>query len=175
MSLWGKIDRANNAPKYMVFAVSNATGNVAFSNTTVGAFIPGVSAGIFGVTPAEANTLQRGVSPGWVVETRGTGPVTSLRIANGGVDYANSDKIRISGGTTNATGTLTTNSTGGITSVTLVNPGAGFINVANSTLAVTNATNGSTGGSNASITFTLGGRAGRINYETQAFVRVVAP
>ena len=74
--------------------------------------------------------------------------------------------------TTNATATITTNSTGGVTALTLTANGSGFANtghikiqVANST-APSNSTNGNTsGGSGLTLTITLGGRSGRVSRE----------
>ena len=57
-----------------------------------------------------------------------------------------------------------TNSTGGITSVTITSAGEGFVSTG--TVAVTNSTAGASAGANAVLTATLGGRAGRVSYET---------
>lgn len=164
MPLWGNADAANNAPKYTVEAASGTRGNTAYGNTTVGAFVGGATVGVFGVNPAEAAVNKDVVHPGWVVVKQGTGFVSSLAIVTGGTGYSNSDLVRVSGGTLNASATLVTNSTGGITSVSLGSKGGGFVST--STAAVTNSTGGSSGGSNATFSVTLGGRAGRISMET---------
>ena len=79
----------------------------------------------------------------------------------------------MSNGVVNATATITTNSTGGVTALTLTNGGSGFANtghiviqVANTT-APSNSTNANTSaGTSLTLTLTLGGRAGRVNRET---------
>jgi hypothetical protein len=89
-----------------------------------------------------------------------------VSVTAGGTGYANSDLIRVSGGTVNAAGSITTNATGGISSIVITNPGSGFVNVSASTVAVTNSTAGASAGSGATFTLNLGGRAGRVSYET---------
>jgi hypothetical protein len=92
----------------------------------------------------------------------------------GGTDYANGEVITFSNGQSNAIGTLTTNSTGGITAVTFERRGRGFSNTLNTVvgIATANGTNGNVvatslyAGSGATLTVTLGGRAGRRNFET---------
>lgn len=113
--------------------------------------------------------------------------IVSAAASPGGTGYNNTDVITFSNGVTNATATPTTNSTGGITSIAITAVGRGFINATAIAVGVTNATGGATGGSGATITPTLhtttvtftvgtgsgstlvavlGGRAGRIEYET---------
>lgn len=164
MPLWGNADAANSAPKYTVDAASGARGPAAYGNTTVGAFVDGASMGVFGVDAAEASISDVVVHPGWVVVRQGTGYVDSVAVAVGGTGYSNSDKIVISGGTSNASGTLVTNSTGGVVSAALSDGGAGFVST--TSVSVTNSTGGTSAGSNAVITAALGGRAGRTSMET---------
>jgi hypothetical protein len=140
-----------------------------FGNTTIGAFTPGKEVGQFPVTVQEmANTAgeRRDVAhAGWNMRHAWSGPVVSFGVSAGGTGYSNTDLIKVSGGQTNAAGSLTTNSTGGILTATLTASGNGFINVSSSTLAITNSTGGASLGSGATLTFTLGGRAGRVFYE----------
>jgi hypothetical protein len=84
-----------------------------------------------------------------------------------GTGYGNTNLVNVSNGTVNAAATLTTNSTGGIATVTLTAGGSGFINTASAAVSVTNATGGATGvGTGATLDPVLGGRANRVWYET---------
>lgn len=169
MALWGSNSAiANNAPKTGIIDRSDVRGNTAFGNTTVGAFRTNQAIGVFGVDTAETiNAAANAVThAGWVKVVQGVGSVANLVIVAGGSSYTNTDLIRVSGGTSNASGTLVTNSTGGITSVTITGAGAGFKSVATSTVAVTNSSGGTSAGSSATFTLTLGGRAGRVQMET---------
>ena len=108
--------------------------------------------------------------------------VANVIVAGTATGYNNTDVLAISNGTINGTATFVTNATGGFTTanVTITNPGLFVNNAANNTVVVTaKAANGaaslgsgatftanlatSTGGT---VTFTLGGRSGRVWYET---------
>lgn len=178
MASWGKSDVVSNSVSWAADLVNAGSGNAAkaaasgnlFSNSTGSAFVRDQAVGVFGVSVAEkANTSgesKRVAHAGWNLRRAGTGPLATLVIATGGTGYANTDTIKVSGGKVNAAATLVTNSTGGITSVSITNPGEGFVNTTSVTVAVANSTGGATGGSNATFTVTLGGRAGRVHYET---------
>jgi len=103
----------------------------------------------------------------------------------GGSGYANGETFVVSNGVINATGTLTTNSLGGITALTFGLPyyaGSGFSNITNSkvTLTTSGGTNGNVtvatlgGGSGFVATATLGGRAGRVSAETLVYVKAMS-
>jgi hypothetical protein len=175
MSLWGNLDgrTGNNKPVYAntTYRISNSTinGNEANTAKYYGA--------TYGVSVTEAsNTLSDGkkvAHAGWVSQKIGTGPVASIAITSGGQGYNAAGFLTISGGgdgTINVSYTIA-NSLNSmqsyssnarqnvIASITINSPGAGF-NVAPTVIA---------GGSNiapASFTVTLGGRAGRVQYET---------
>lgn len=176
MSLFGSIDQANNSPKYGAQNLSLGSGPAAqvanttalYQNTTSGVFITHQADGVFGVaeehlanTSGEAKKVNH---TGWNLRIAGTGSVANVTITDGGTGYSNSDLIEVSGGTVNAAGSLVTNSTGGITSVTITSAGEGFVSAG--TVAVTNSTAGASAGANALFTVNLGGRAGRVSYET---------
>lgn len=57
--------------------------------------------------------------------------ITTPTIISGGTGYANNEKLIFSGGTNSiqANGYITTNTSGGIVGVTLVNPGAGYYSI----------------------------------------------
>lgn len=131
MSLWGKKDQANNAPKWksIVAGTSTLRGNNFFSNTTPNALVNNEVVGLFGVDQTEAGVKQRGVTPGWVIVRTGTGPITAMT-ATAGVGFANGDTITVSNGSANATATLTTNATGNLVSVNIPSTGlgSGYVN-----------------------------------------------
>ena len=166
MPMWGKVDQANSAPKNQFVTQATANGEAAYGNVTVGAFTAKQAVGIFGVTDAEAQVSGAMASPGWTKITQGTGPVVSLTVADGGTGYSNTDVGTISGGTSNASFTVVTDGDGIITAATVTGGGAGFKNVGAATVAVANSTGGASAGADAEITPVLGGRAGRVQYET---------
>lgn len=108
--------------------------------------------------------------------------IATLSGVPSGTGYANGDTIRFSNGAAgsiNATGTITTNTTGGITAVAFSAPGyAGrqFINATATNVAITTvggsgatiavATLGTGSGYTSNGTVVLGGRAGRVTHET---------
>lgn len=175
MSLWGNKDYAtgNNKPVYAntTYLVSNSTINGSKANTAK------YYGAVWGVSATEAaNTLVDGkkvAHAGWVSQKIGTGPIASIAIVSGGQGYNAAGFLTISGGgdgtvnvsytIANSQNTLQSYSSNArwnaIATLTIVNGGAGF-NVAPTVIA---------GGSNiaaASFAVTLGGRAGRVNYET---------
>jgi hypothetical protein len=175
MSLWGNLDgrTGNNKPVYAntTYRISNSTINGSVANTAkyYGATY-GVSAEEAGNTVADGKKVAHA---GWVSQKIGTGPVASIAITSGGQGYNAAGFLTISGGgdgTINVSYTIA-NSLNSmqsyssnarqnvIASITINSPGAGF-NVAPTVIA---------GGSNiapATFTVTLGGRAGRVQYET---------
>lgn len=172
MPLWGGTDNAANSTTYALNQL-NKTANsdnrtALFGNTTMGAFVAGQTVSQEGLKASEVGSSTGGAHAGWNIKKTGTGSLLSISIAAGGTGYSNTDLINIpaSGtGSVNATATLTTNATGGIITTTITNVGAGFVTV-NPSVSVTNATGGSTGGSTANLVATVGGRAGRVDYET---------
>ena len=135
---------------------SNATGNTKpkYANTS----------SVYGVTAAEAaNTSGDGkkvAHAGWVQQSVGTGPISSIAINIGGAGYSNG--FLTIGGTTGGTGAnaaFTVNATGAITTITLNAGGSGF-NAA-PTISGTGVNTAI-----AQMTATLGGRGGRRFYET---------
>lgn len=155
MALWGKINQANNAPKYKVLAESTANGQVLFANTTISAFIPNAATGTYGM----ANNSSPKTHSGWIVRREGTGPVIGLTITVPGTGYSNSGVVTISGGLVNATANITTNGSGVITTITNLTSGSGFKNSSNTVVAI------SGGGTGATLTPILGGRANRVHEE----------
>lgn len=181
MSQWGKDDNAANSvlwgTTYVNLPANTVNSNTLFQNVTVGAFLNNNVAmkkavGQFGVSAAEAaNTSGEGkkvAHAGWNLRTVGTGSLATLVISDPGKQYANGDVVTINAGTggTNATATVATSPLGNVTSVSITSVGGGFITTAPSGITVANSTGGATTGSNAVFTATVGGRAGRVQYET---------
>lgn len=147
MPLWTKDDSAGGAPKYKINSNSTANGSSLFGTQVVG------------LGDGEYNGKKN--HTGWTRVQRGTGPVSTITIGAAGTGYANTDTVKVSGGTTNAAATIVTNGAGAIQTVTITNNGAGFVN--NSTATVTITTSAGTG---ATLTPVLGGRANRVQTET---------
>ena len=150
-----------------------------FSNTTPGAFIPGLETGVFGVSATEmANNVlnsskERGAHAGWNFRRAGTGPIVSIAANATLTGYNNNDIITVRSpavGGANARITFTTNASGGSLSFTIANSGAGFdlVTIPTSNISITNATGGTAAGNNTvtNLVVTAGGRAGRIHHET---------
>lgn len=157
MPLWTKDDSAAGAPKIQI---NGGLGNPALGAASFGTTVVGLGDGEY---------VGKKAHTGWTRVIRGKGPVSSIAITAAGTGYSNTDFVRVSGGTTNAYASVTTNGSGGITALTLApNVGGGFVN--NSTISVGVFTAGSTGGSasagtGATFTVTLGGRANRVQTE----------
>ena len=169
MSVWSNSDSANAAPIFPgVAGVNNANGSQMFGNTQIAAFNTGLreTTGIFGVDVTEQTvSMSSNTHPqhaGWVLVTRGTGPIISVT--------ANTSSVA-----TNTTLTLTGGGTGAVQANVYVSVNAqGY--VVNSAIQI-HELNGFLGGNyltvpahgtagNARFTFTLGGRAGRSQAET---------
>jgi hypothetical protein len=155
MSLWGKIDQANNAPKFKINATSPNTGIQLYGTQVVG------------LDDGEVAASSRANHTGWTKVIRGTGPVANITISAAGSGYTNGNVVRVTGGTANALATVTTNGSGGITSLTLTKGGAGFANVSSTTTTIRVSEAGAaSAGTGATLVVTLGGRAGRVQNET---------
>jgi len=198
MSLWGNLNQQNNAPRFTTFTVdrnqktrltgvgnTNTTTSVAdisaitsYANTTIGAFETLEAVGTFGVNTAVCTSRyttsgSKGISPGWINAYVGTGPITgvTLTTATLGAGFSNSTSaVTIKGpGTANASGTVLTNTAGNLVSIAITSGGQGFPNAANITsIGVSVGTGANT---LSSYNFTLGGRAGRVQYETLVFIK----
>jgi len=171
MALWGSLDASNNAPKQTdttgyggTTPQVTANGQVYYANTAIGAYSAQQAIGIFGVDATEqgAATAAKGVPQhaGWVIRKVGTGPIVSIT-ANAGAVGTNSF-ITFSGGngidgsgSVAANASVSVNTAGYITSITINNPGV-YANTPVATPA----------SGNAVFTVTMGGRANRVQTET---------
>jgi hypothetical protein len=170
MSLWTNSDSANAAPIFPgVAGVNNANGSQMFGNTQIAAFNTGLreTTGIFGVDTTEqtvsATSNTHPQHAGWVLVTRGTGPIISVTANTGAANNSGSGYITLTGG-----------GTGAIQANVFVTVDAN--NRIQNTAFTINEQDGFIGGNylippvgaygNAVFTFTLGGRAGRSQTET---------
>jgi hypothetical protein len=167
MSLNGSIDQANNAPKYAIAGGLGVTANgqVMFGNTTISAYVVNTAMGVFGVDSTEAGVAGEGkkvAHAGWNLRKSGTGPVASIKIVNAGNDYKTGGWITFAGGGgsgANASYTVNT-TTNTVNSITLISGGSNYTGTPTANIANAN------GAITASIAVTMGGRAGRVHYET---------
>lgn len=168
MSLWTNSDAANGAPKFAGVAGANTaiTGSQMFGNTQIGAFSTGLreTTGIFGVDTTEqtvsATSNTHPQHAGWVLVTRGTGPIISITANTGAANNLGSGYITLTGGGVGANQanilvTVDANNRIQNTAFT-INDGGNYL--------IAPTLSGSFG--NAAFTFTLGGRAGRSQTET---------
>ena len=179
MPQWGASNNASNSVSWAAQLV-NTTANSAnktalFANTTMGAFVAGKTVSVVGASSTTANNAQ-GLTAGWNLKTTGTGSISEFTVTVGGTGYANGDVVKVAAtgtGAVNASATVSTNATGGITSLLVVNSGAGFITTA-PTVAFANSSGGATSGSGATVVATAGGKAGRVSYETLVAMGTIA-
>lgn len=174
MSLWGNEDSAANSPKFGPAQVNrpNTSGNITalFSNTSPNVWQNGTTnmskvVGSFGVSTDEvANTSGEGNKvphAGWNLRTAGLGALDSVVVTSAGASYANTNTFVIVNSVgANATGNVVTNATGNVVSVNITEPG-GLFNTTSPTLTITTGT-----GSGAVLSPVVGGRAGRVQFET---------
>ena len=180
MPLWGNLDAASGNQKPVFANTSNA-----YSNSTINGTAANTNAyygNMYGVSAGEqANAVKSGAHSGWVSQKIGTGPVVSLSVAGGrgtGINANgfiiltdgsylrqgnNSNISFVMANTQNTLERFSTNPTwNGVGSITVVNGGSGWSNANAITGVVSNAANTT----QPTVTVTLGGRAGRIQYET---------
>jgi hypothetical protein len=180
MPLWGNLNTASGNQKPVFANTSNA-----YSNSTINGTAANTNAyygNMYGVSAGEeANAVKGGAHSGWVSQKIGTGPVVSLSVAGGrgtginangfiiltDVSYLrqgnNSNISFVMANTQNTLERFSNNPTwNGVGSITVVNGGSGWSNASAITGVVSNAANTT----QPTITVTLGGRAGRIQYET---------
>jgi len=108
--------------------MSRTDGTIDGLNATV---LASPSSGSGVVSKAVAINSGKGYQDGEIVKAYLYGGLTTPGIINGGTNYSNNDVLIFQGGGTNApaSGYVTTNTTGGITSVILNYSGSGYIDV----------------------------------------------
>ena len=169
MSLWTNSDSANAAPIFPgVAGVNNANGSQMFGNTQIAAFNTGLreTTGIFGVDTTEQTVSSTSNThpqhAGWVLVTRGTGPIISVTANTGAVTTNGALTLTGGGiGATQANVYISVNTQGYVVNSAIqINELSGFRGGNYLTVPA----HGTAG--NAVFTFTLGGRAGRSQTET---------
>ena len=178
MSSWGNLDNVTGNQKPLFANTTNSS-----SRSTINGSAANTAkyyGNMYGVSATECTANpNEAVHAGWVSQKIGTGPVSRLDIVSGGTGINAPGYLLISDNSylkqgagfnasftiANSQNTLQTFSTNpawnAINSITIVNGGSGFSNVA--------ALNVRTNGSNTTwpnLSITLGGRAGRFSYET---------
>jgi len=171
MPQWGVNDAASNSVSWGVSnhkTVANTSNKTNFfGNTTVGSFPSGVSeaVGQFGVDATEMGVTPGPAHRGWVERTEGVGQLQSISVTAGGTNYANGDAIEVVAASgANATGNVVTTSNV-ITSVTISDAGGLF-----KSGPTINITTGA--GTSATLAAVVGGRAGRVTYETLVAAKI---
>lgn len=168
MSQWKNTDDAANSVSWAARSLGAGSGKSAqaanntalFGNTTASAFVTAQAVGQFGADTTETTVSGKLAHAGWQLRRQGLGQLQTITVSVGGTSYSNADTIAVSAPSgVNAAATLTTNSTGGITAVTVTNLGGLFKGTETATITTS-------GGSGATLVATYGGRAGRIHYET---------
>jgi len=140
MSQWGRNGVASNTVKWAAQSLNEGSGkanisannSALFNNVTADAFITGEAVGVFAASASEiANTDAEGsrvTTPGWQLRRAGAGPVVSIAVTVAGSGFVNGETITISGGQSNATGTIATTGTGNAMTSVTVTTGGRFIN-----------------------------------------------
>lgn len=187
MALWGSVDNSANAPKWTVLSGvgSNANGFLVYQNTRTSAFVSGLNIGIEGVNTIEMGNLANGAAnsanigrvahSGWNLRIQGTGFVQSVAITNGGQGYNANGFITFTGGgvantpanasffianSLNTQQSFSANALQNtIVSVVVNTPGANYTSAPVANALTSNITA-------ATFTVTMGGRVGRVQYET---------
>jgi len=172
MALFGNIDASNNAPNFSGLTgyetsttgenLANSAPSSVFGNTYMSATRTDVEFGVFGLDVAEQAAMTEGKAThaGWVARTKGAGPITSVTANTDAVGPAASActyTLVLSGGGTNNTSaqvSVTTAATGRITTISVSNAG----------LYTGTPTTNTFG--NTAFTISMGGRNGRVMYET---------
>lgn len=176
--LWGNIDYASGNQKPVFANTSNTTSNSTINGTSAN-LVYGIVYGVSATEQERVNAVSHPVHAGWVGQKIGTGPIATITITNGGTginsagyltitdnSYSNTGmNANISFTIANSQNTMESYSSNAnwntISSLTIVNPGFGFSNVNALSIQYT--------GSNITpptFSYTLGGRAGRVQYET---------
>lgn len=195
MALWGATDNSANAPKWTVLSGlgANANGSLVYQNTTTSAFVSGLNIGLEGINTVEianmstgaanSDNIGRAAHVGWNLRIEGTGYVQSVAILNGGQGYNTNGFITFTGGglgntaanagytVANSLNTQQSFSSNArqntIVTVTLNSPGANYVSAPTANAFGANIVP-------ATFVVTMGGRVGRVQYETLVALNNVA-
>lgn len=182
MPLWGNLDNATGNQKPLFANTSNATS----ASTIHGAAANTVKyyGSVFGISTNEkSNTTGAGpklTHAGWVSQKIGTGPISAVAIATRGEGLnaagflvVTDTSVHGQGASVNISYTIANTANlleaysddptlNGINTVTIVSGGSGYSNATQLSVKVSDSANIT----QPTFTFTLGGRGGRVSYET---------
>jgi hypothetical protein len=168
MALWSNTDANTSAPKYVTNYLnvyqSSANVNLAYGNTTTGAFITGQAVGVFGVDTSEmANTASKANRPahgGWVLREVGMGGVATISAGATNMSNVGNAFITFTGGgtgNTSANAQLFVNAVSNVVTSIVLNSSGLYESTPTANVA---------GNTRLTITLTMGGRNGRVTTET---------
>lgn len=168
MALWSNTDANTSAPKYVTNYLnvpqSSANVNLAYGNTTTGAFFTDAAVGVFGVDPTEqglaSNQAEHSAHAGWVLRKAGMGGIATISAgATNRSNVGNAFVVFAGGGTGNtaANAQIFVNATTNVVTSIVLNSVGLYENTPTATVA---------GNANVTITLTMGGRANRNTMET---------
>ena len=168
MALWSNTDANTSAPKYVTNYLnvpqSSANVNLAYGNTTTGAFFTGAAVGVFGVDATEqtlaSNQAEHSAHAGWVLRKAGMGGIATISAgATNKSNVGNAYVVFTGGGTgnTSANAQIFVNATSNVVTSIVLNSVGLYENTPTATVA---------GNANVTITLTMGGRANRNTMET---------
>jgi hypothetical protein len=168
MALWSNTDANTSAPKYVTNYLnvyqSTANVNLAYGNTTTGAFITNAAVGVFGVDTSEmANTASianRPAHAGWVLREVGMGGIATISAGATNKSNVGNAFITFTGGgtgNTSANAQIFVNSISNVVTSIVLNSSGLYESAPTGNVA---------GNANVSITITMGGRVGRVSTET---------
>jgi hypothetical protein len=168
MALWSNTDANTSAPKYVTNYLnvyqSSANVNLAYGNTTTGAFITGQAVGVFGVDTSEmANTASIANRPahgGWVLREVGMGGVATISAGATNMSNVGNAFITFTGGgtgNTSANAQLFVNAVSNVVTSIVLNSSGLYESTPTANVA---------GNTRLTITLTMGGRNGRVTTET---------
>jgi len=182
MPLWGNTEYASGNQKPVFANTSNATSSSTINGTVANTIA--YYGNIVGISANEKSNSS-GAGPklthaGWVSQKIGTGPISDVQIATRGAGLNTAGFIVVTdtsphgqGASVNISYTIantanllqasSANSTlNGISTLTVVSGGSGYSNASQLTAKVSQSTNTT----QPTFTFVLGGRGGRVAYET---------
>ena len=168
MALWSNTDANTSAPKYVTNYLnvyqSSANVNLAYGNTTTGAFFTDAAVGVFGVDATEqtlaSNQAEHSAHAGWVLRKAGMGGIATISAgATNKSNVGNAYVVFTGGGTGNtaANAQIFVNATSNVVTSIVLNSVGLYENTPAATVA---------GNANVTITLTMGGRANRNTMET---------
>lgn len=170
MSLWKSSDANTSVPKFAPaittrLSPTQTNSNTLYGNVQTSAIVTNQAIGVFGANTAETGNAtgegKRLAHAGWVLRRAGSGPIASIT-GSGGSGYGASGFLTITGG--NGPLSVTGNVAG---NAAYTNTASGWtITINNGGLYANTPVVTGPGGTAATFTVTMTGRANRVHYET---------